>query len=184
MSLWLPIHSALHSTEAEVNLLSLQFAWSKKSCFNPLFLSALRRYCSILFCVCVQKCCYRIFFQGQSHFFCKVCKTICAHMQTLYTHSTDLNEYRKDKLWFGFTFCHILSFFSNLEFSGLCAKLILYKCIFLTSLWVHIYFLPAAYCTVSHSKDGIILSKIITLNYSREACRCKTCCFLMQILGF
>lgn len=122
--------------------------------------------------------------KGKVTFFAKCAKQFvhtCKHC----THTAQtLMSTGKTNCDLDFTFCHILSFFSNLEFSGLCAKLILYKCIFLTSLWVHIYFLPAAYCTVSHSKDGIILSKIITLNYSREACRCKTCCFLMQILGF
>lgn len=78
----------------------------------------------------------------------------------------------------------VLPFFSNLEFSGLCAKSVLVRNIFFYSLSAHIYFLPAAYSTVSPGEDGIILSETVTLNYSREECRCNTCCFLMQILGF
>lgn len=92
-------------------------------------------------------------------------------------------KWRKDKAMILIPYL-ILSFFSSLRFSGLCVKFILVIYTFPNPLQNHIYFLPSAYSTVSHSEDGIILSEIVTLNYSREACRCKTCCLLMQIREF
>lgn len=75
----------------------------------------------------------------------------------------------------GISFCHSFPIWSSLASVPVDLS---------TSLQAHIYFLPAACSAVSHSEDGIILSETVTLNYSGEACRCKTCCSLMQILGF
>lgn len=90
---------------------------------------------------------------------------------------------RKTKLWFGFciSFCHSSPILSLVAYVLSSFALNIF---FPTPMYVHVYFLSTAYCKVNYSEDGIILSEIATLNYSRGACRCKTCCFSMQILGF